>query len=98
MASEMGITPNQAGAHGGELETSLMLAYAPEMVDMSQTVEGFTGELSELTARVMSGDPTGLETLDPNGIIGDPRPATKEAGFRYMEDWVNWAIGQIEAA
>ncbi|MEJ2166508.1 MAG: creatininase family protein [Desulfobacterales bacterium] len=81
-----GVKAGQSGAHSGEWETSLMLALRPEQVKMDQAAEGFVGELSEIMARVFDG----IQALDENGVLGDPRPATAEAGKKYFEEMVEF--------
>ena len=80
------VTPAQSGAHSGEWETSLMLALRPDLVKMDRSAQGFVGELSEIMAKVFDG----IANLDENGVLGDPRPATAEAGKKYMEDTVKF--------
>ena len=77
-----GVDGAKSGAHSGEWETSLMLAIKPEQVKMDRAAEGFVGELSEITSKVFDG----IQNLDQNGVLGDPRPATAEAGKKYLED------------
>ena len=44
------------------------------------------GELSEITSKVFDG----IHNLDQNGVLGDPRPATPEAGKKYLEDIIEF--------
>ena len=81
-----GVNAAQSGAHSGEWETSLMLALRPEQVKMDQATEGFVGELSEIMSQVFDG----IQNLDENGVLGDPRPATAEAGKKYFEEMVEF--------
>ncbi|UCD78281.1 MAG: creatininase family protein [Desulfobacterales bacterium] len=85
-SGSFGVTPAQSGAHSGEWETSAMLALRPEQVKMDQVAEGFMGELSEILAKVFDG----IQNLDENGVLGDPRPATTAAGKKYIEDIVDF--------
>jgi creatinine amidohydrolase len=85
-SSASGVNPAQSGAHSGEWETSLMLALRPEQVKMDQAAEGFVGELSEIMSKVFDG----IQNLDENGVLGDPRPATAAAGKKYFEDMVEF--------
>ena len=78
----LGVDAAKSGAHSGEWETSLMLAIRPEQVKMDRAAEGFLGDLSEITSKVFDG----IQNLDQNGVLGDPRPATAEAGKKYLED------------
>jgi len=77
-----GVSAAQSGAHAGEWETSLVLALRPEQVKMDRAAAGFVGQLSEIIARIFDG----IQNLDENGVLGDPRPATAEAGEKYLKD------------
>lgn len=94
-SSKFKISPAQSGAHSGEWETSLMLMLRPDQVKMERAAEGFLGELSEITSKVFDG----IEHLDKNGVLGDPRPATFEAGKQYLADAIEslyqWFCEQI---
>ena len=81
-----GVDPAQSGAHSGEWETSLMLAFRPEQVKMDQAAEGFVGPLSEIMEKVFNG----IQILDENGVLGDPRPASAAAGEKYFEDMIDY--------
>ena len=81
-----GVDAAKSGAHSGEWETSLMLALRPDQVKMDRAEVGFIGELSEITSKVFDG----IQNLDQNGVLGDPRPATVEAGERYLEDIIEY--------
>jgi creatinine amidohydrolase len=81
-----GVDAAKSGAHSGEWETSLMLALRPEQVKMDWAAEGFVGELSEIMSKVFDG----IQKLDPNGVLGDPRPATAEAGKKYLKDIIEF--------
>ncbi|MHA1594373.1 MAG: creatininase family protein, partial [Candidatus Baldrarchaeia archaeon] len=60
--------------HGGEGETSMMLAVAPELVEMSHA----RGVIPELPAHVEV--KWRFEELTPYGVTGDPTKATAEKG------------------
>jgi creatinine amidohydrolase len=66
------------GSHADELETSLMLAIAPELVDMSRA------EASPAVAQAVPGRLTPTDKASPNysrsGSFGDPTLATLEKG------------------
>mgnify|MGYP000426342678 FL=1 len=81
-----GVDAAKSGAHSGEWETSLMLAIRPEQVKMDRAAEGFLGELSEITSKVFDG----IQNLDQNGVLGDPRPATAAAGKKYLQDIIEY--------
>ncbi len=87
-----GVDAAKSGAHSGEWETSLMLALRPDQVKMERATVGFMGELSEVTSKVFDG----IQHLDQNGVLGDPRPATAEAGKRYLEDIIEFLYRWVE--
>ena len=63
--------------HAGAWETSLMLAVAPDLVGDYADVEptGFDG-----SARQSDLNHLGMAVLRPNGVWGDPRNASADAG------------------
>ena len=85
-SSASGVTSAQSGAHSGEWETSLMLALRPDQVKMEHAAEGFVGELSEIMAKVFDG----IQNLDENGVLGDPRPAAAAAGKKYFDEIIDF--------
>ncbi|MFG1477300.1 creatininase family protein [Xanthobacter sp. V4C-4] len=74
------------GIHGGEVETSLMLAFRPELVDMAQAADfvpysvAMEGEFRRLRANHPVGFGWLSEDLSPAGAMGDARGATVEKG------------------
>jgi creatinine amidohydrolase len=83
VAGRDGITPNVAGAHAGEAETSLVLAAREDLVSMEYAEEGFVGEFDENAAAAIFAK--GMIALTNNGILGDARPATAERGLAYRD-------------
>lgn len=72
--------------HAGELETSVMLHYHPEWVDMSLAGEGKSKPfaLSSLNEKI-AWVPRNWQRVTSDTGIGDPRKATPEKGKRYVE-------------
>ena len=88
----LGVDAAKSGAHSGEWETSLMLALRPDQVKMERATVGFMGELSEITSKVFDG----IQHLDQNGVLGDPRPASIEAGKQYLEEIIEFLYQWVE--
>jgi len=63
-------------AHAGRVETSLMLALAPELVAPLRE-RGNTEPLVELMPRLRA---EGVSAVSPNGVLGDPAGASAEEG------------------
>lgn len=86
------ITPGEVGTHAGHLETSVMLAHGPDMVDMTKAARGKVdlGEDSEAKLHEV-----GMHVLSPIGILGDATGATAEAGAEYIENMADKLAEQI---
>lgn len=78
------------GIHGGEVETSLMLALAPELVRSSQLRDFRYRDERRARDDVLSYEkPTGIgwlsEDLNPAGVVGNAARADAARGRRYLE-------------
>jgi len=82
---EDGVEPNVAGAHAGESETSQMLAFYPQLVDMALAEAGFIGSYMERREKMRD---EGIQVLAVNGILGDARPATAKRGENIVRRMV----------
>ncbi len=91
-SAKFGVSPVKSGAHSGEWETSVMLHLRGEEVKMERAVEGWQGSIAEVMAKFTSG----LEKMDPNGVLGDPRMAKAEAGKAYVADAVDFLSQWIQ--
>jgi creatinine amidohydrolase len=78
------------GIHGGELETSLVLALEPEAVHMDRLESGgdrvrkLYGDLRYLSLEGALPTAWLTKDLSENGVIGDPTNATAERGERVL--------------
>lgn len=93
-AREEGITPESAGLHAGEAETSEMLHLHPQWVSMDQAVPGYTGDMEAIMPYLQG---VGLQPVAPSGVLGDPREATAGRGDRYLAIQARTCRDQIEA-
>jgi creatinine amidohydrolase len=90
-----GVSAGEAGGHAGELETSLMLAPAPHLVSKAAMTEpGYTGPLDHAAAAVLFED--GVGALAANGVLGDPRGASSDAGHAYVTAFLDAIERQID--
>jgi mycofactocin system creatininase family protein len=71
------LTAWSGDAHAGRLETSLMLAIAPERVVLDSAAAGARAPLDELMPRLLAG---GVRAVSPNGVLGDPAGASAAEG------------------
>jgi creatinine amidohydrolase/Fe(II)-dependent formamide hydrolase-like protein len=94
LGGELGISQSEGGLHGGEWETSLMLALRPELVHMDRAVAGYTGDLEAGLQRFFE---EGTHALTDVGVIGDPARASAENGRRYFERLVELTVEYVDA-
>lgn len=81
VAAELGVGMEVAGWHAGELEASMILALDESLVRMDRAAPGFLGQLDDVRDQLMT---EGLQAVSPSGVLGDPRPATRAHGERYL--------------
>ncbi|AEN06291.1 creatininase family protein [Halolamina sp.] len=72
---EGGVDYQEPVIHAGAAETAIVLAVAKELVRTDELEVGTEGDVS--TARLLS---EGFDAVSENGVLGDPREATAEAG------------------
>jgi creatinine amidohydrolase len=79
------------GIHGGEIETSLMLHFRPDLVDMAKA-QDFSSLAAKTEANLKLVGPTGphafawiASDLNPNGVVGNASAATAEKGRAVAE-------------
>lgn len=83
-SQKKGISPEEAGAHAGETETSIMLYLKPQYVKMERAQKGFVGKFDEEVAnKIFNG---GIGVVSNIGVLGDPTKAKAEWGKEYLED------------
>ena len=70
--------------HGGFVETSLMLAIEPKLVQMQNAKRGYLNKkrLNSTYTTFLSN--TSSFKITRNGVLGDPRKATKEEGKKII--------------
>jgi creatinine amidohydrolase len=79
------------GIHGGEVETSLMLHFRPDLVDMTKA-QDFRSLAAKTDAEFRHIGPTGTHAfawiasdLNPHGVVGNASAATAEKGKAVAE-------------
>jgi mycofactocin system creatininase family protein len=68
-------------AHAGRVETSIMLALAPDDVRLDAASAGDTRPLREIMPDLSA---RGVRHLSPNGVLGDPTGASATEGERLL--------------
>ncbi|NDV01156.1 creatininase family protein [Pseudoroseicyclus tamaricis] len=78
--------------HADEVETSMMLALAPEVVRMERAVAEYPDFPADFGSRPML-----LRELSESGTFGDPRPSTAEKGRALIDGIVAAALLEVAA-
>jgi creatinine amidohydrolase len=86
VAASVDVTPNEAGAHAGEWETSLVLAIEPTSAHLERGQAGYMGPLAPVLDQINRG---GMESVTPNGVLGDPAKSTAAHGRAYLERMID---------
>lgn len=79
--------------HAGWVETSILLALAPELVDLARAEPGTSQTITELMPRLRA---EGLATVSPNGVLGDPTRASRELGVQLLDAWTESLISTVD--
>jgi len=72
-------------AHAGRVETSIMLALAPQDVRLDVAVAGETRPLPAIMADLRA---RGVRPVSPNGVLGDPAGASAAEGTALLDQLV----------
>ncbi|MBV9623108.1 MAG: creatininase family protein [Acidobacteria bacterium] len=86
-----GLNPQERayGFHAGEVETALLLASIPELVDSSAYTVNYIADVNQAQDLRPESAPAIFAWLTrdiaESGVMGDPRPATAEKGARWLE-------------
>ena len=81
-------------AHAGRFETAIMLAVAPELVQLDAAAAGNTQPIGELLSRLREG---GVRAVSANGVLGDPIGASATEGERVLERLTTDLCRTVEA-
>lgn len=73
-------------AHAGRTETSIMLALAPELVQLELAEAGNTAPLADLLPAMRAGS---VRAVTENGVLGDPAGATAAEGEALLAAMVD---------
>ncbi|MCX2929463.1 creatininase family protein [Mycobacterium sp. CVI_P3] len=95
VAANLGIPPEESGAHAGEWETSIMLKLTPDLVQMDRAQAGYTGDMGAGVEALLA-DGTPIDELTPTGVLGDPRRAEADRGEAYIQALTNVAVSVLE--
>jgi creatinine amidohydrolase len=89
------------GFHAGEVETALLLAAVPELVDRGAYTVNYIADVAKPEALLPENAPATFAWLTrdiaDSGVMGDPRPATAENGKKWLEQAATRLAAALEA-
>ena len=89
---EAGVEYEEPVIHAGAAETAIVLAVNEGLVRTDELAVGHEGEVS--ASRLLS---EGFDAISENGVLGDPREGTAEAGEAILERITTAYAERIEA-
>jgi creatinine amidohydrolase len=98
-----GLSPQEKayGFHAGEVETALLLASSPELVDTSAYTVNHIADVANPELLFPENAPATFAWLTrdiaPSGVMGDPRPASAENGARWLDQAARRLAAALEA-
>jgi creatinine amidohydrolase len=98
-----GLNPQEKayGFHAGEVETALLLASVPELVDRSAYTVNYIADISKPEMLLPENAPATFAWLTrdiaSSGVMGDPRPATAENGARWLDEAATRLAAALQA-
>ncbi len=92
LGEKYGVPLEEAGFHADVIETACMMVIRPDLVDMSKAEPGYIGDNKPLLDRIFV---DGMQSVTANGIVGDPRRATREMGEALLEHLTNVLSGEL---
>jgi creatinine amidohydrolase len=98
-----GLSPQEKayGFHAGEVETALLLASVPELVDRSSYTVNYIADIANPELLLPENAPATFAWLTrdiaSSGVMGDPRPASAENGARWLDQAATRLAAALEA-
>ena len=85
-------TAENADAHAGHTETSVLLHISPANVWLDESLPGNSAPLAQLMPQMRQG---GVAAVSELGVLGDPTTATAEEGERILNEMVDACLRRI---
>ena len=94
LCQQFQLTPGELGSHAGDMEASIMMFLAENLVKPERFVKGYTGVYDDETrARAHQ---EGFIAITENGVLGDQTRASKEKGAEYIATLKKVILGFID--
>ena len=94
ICKQYGVSPEAAGHHAGEIETSILSALRPQNVRRTQIGAGHLHGDAETQHLFYPS----LRDNAPNGTVGDPRSASAQRASDYLDAWTDELVALYRRA
>ncbi|MBD3197575.1 MAG: hypothetical protein GF317_21150 [Candidatus Lokiarchaeota archaeon] len=94
IGQKYGLSFGEIGSHAGDMEASVMLYLAPELVRKDRFVRGYAKMITPRVRKKYRAE--GFQTITETGVVGDQTKATAEKGLDYMESFKKVVIPYIK--
>ncbi len=99
-SANRGLMRQKLGGHADEMETSVVMAIAPERVHLDRAIEDYGNMLSEpntvfYVPSIFRDDPAAGPDYSVSGVRGDPRAATAEKGRTVLATMVGELVAGL---
>jgi mycofactocin system creatininase family protein len=88
------VSVTSGDAHAGVTETALLLHLDPSAVRLDRAEAGERRPVGELMDRLRA---DGVQSVSPNGVLGDPRGATAAEGRRLLDELIAGCVAALDA-
>lgn len=92
-AGWLSCSTQDADAHAGHTETSLLLHLSPDDVQISRALPGNSAPLEQLLPEMRRG---GVAAVSAVGVLGDPTTASAGEGRRILAEMVDGAVAAVD--
>ncbi|MGB2764893.1 MAG: creatininase family protein [Candidatus Aminicenantaceae bacterium] len=93
ISAEFGVTKEEAGAHAGENETTLIMGLAGDLVNKERFTPGYLGPLGEEEIKIIL--EKGMPALSEIGVLGDPTKSSGDRAEVYLEKIADFLVKEI---
>ncbi len=94
MGQKYRLTLGEIGSHAGDMEASIMLHYAPDLVKKDRFVEGYTKVMTPRVQKKSRAE--GFNAVSESGVVGDQRKASAEKGKNYIDNFKSIVVNYVK--
>ena len=94
MGQKYELTLGEIGSHAGDMEASIMLHFAPDLVKKDRFVKGYTKVITPRVRKKYRAE--GFHVMTENVVVGDQRKASAEKGKDYIDSFKDIVLNYVK--